>query len=61
VGSYRKLFKTGSKRRVLLPESGAWSSVYYYFDKGSRDDTIRQIQELLRQQLREQAGRNAIR
>ena len=38
-------------------EFGAWTSIYYYFDKWRKDSTIEEVHELLREQVRLQAKR----
>lgn len=51
------LLKTGCQWRMLPREFGAWTSIYYYFDKWRKDGTIEEVHELLREQVRRQAGR----
>ena len=51
------LLKTGCQWRMLPHEFGAWTSIYYYFDKWRKDGTIEEVHELLREQVRHQAGR----
>lgn len=51
------LLKTGCQWRMLPHEFGAWTSIYYYFDKWRKDGTIEELHELLREEVRRQAGR----
>ncbi len=49
---------TGCQWRQLPREFPAWSAVYYYFYRWSRDGTWERIHALLRSRLREKNGRH---
>jgi putative transposase len=51
------LLKTGCQWRMLPNDFPNWQLVYYYFQKWSRDGTIEEINDTLRNQLRKRRGR----
>ena len=51
------LNRTGIQWRFLPHDFPAWSHVYYYFRKWSRDGTWRQVDDLLREQVRRAANK----
>lgn len=52
------LLKTGCQWRQLPREFPAWSAVYYYFDRWSRDGTWARLNHLLRARRRQKGGRH---
>lgn len=56
----RYLLKTGCQWRMLPREYPPWQTVYYYFDKWKRDDTIKNIHDKLVKVVRVQAGKKTI-
>src|SRR6516225_6733658 len=51
--------RTGVQWRYLPHDFPPWDSVYYYFRKWGRDGTWDLIQRLLREEVRQEAGRQA--
>ena len=51
------LLKTGCQWRMLPSDFPQWELVYYYFQKWSRDGTLEEIHEALRNMLRRKRGR----
>lgn len=51
------LLKTGCQWRMLPRDFPKWELVYYYFQKWSRDGTLEEIHEVLRNRLRVKRGR----
>jgi putative transposase len=51
--------RTGCQWRYLPAEFPAWTAVRYYFDKWQDDGTWERVNDALRRQVREAAGRNA--
>ena len=51
------LLKTGCQWRMLPNDFPKWELVYYYFQKWSRDGTLEEIHEVLRNILRRKRGR----
>jgi putative transposase len=52
------LNRTGCQWRMLPLEYPGWTTVRYYFDKWTRDGTWQRVNETLRQQVRQRAGRD---
>ncbi len=50
------LLKTGCQWRMLPSDFPCWRSVYYYFTKWSRDGTLEEIHEVLRNRIRKKRG-----
>ncbi len=50
------LLKTGCQWRMLPSDFPCWRSVYYYFTKWSRDGTLEEIHDILRNKLRKKRG-----
>ena len=64
IHSLRKIFnaifyllKTGCHWRMLPSDFPNWKLVYYYFTKWKRNGTIENINEVLRDKIRENAGK----
>ena len=53
------LLKTGCQWRMLPSDFPKWERVYYYFQKWSRDGTLEEIHEVLRNRLRVKRNKNA--
>jgi len=51
------LVRTGCQWRMLPREFPAWQTVYYYYNKWSRDGTWERIMDTLRREVRQQEGR----
>jgi putative transposase len=51
------LLKTGCQWRMLPSDFPKWELVYYYFHKWSRDGTLEEINDVLRNRLRKKRGR----
>ena len=51
--------RTGCQWRMLPHEFPAWGAVRYYFDKWQQDGTWERVNDALRRQVREQAGKEA--
>ena len=49
--------RTGCQWRYLPAEFPAWGAVRYYFDKWEQDGTWERVNDVLRRQVRVQAGR----
>lgn len=58
VNAIRYVLKTGCQWRQLPREFPAWSAVYYYFDRWSRDGTWERLNHMLRARLRQKGGRH---
>jgi putative transposase len=51
------LLKTGCQWRMLPSDFPKWNLVHYYFQKWSRDGTLAEIHDILRDRLRKKRGR----
>lgn len=51
------LLKTGCQWRMLPSDFLRWELVYYYYQKWSRDGTLEELHEVLRNKLRRKRGR----
>ena len=51
------LERTGCQWRALPREFGPWETIRYYFDRWTQDGTLDRIHTTLREQVRQQAGR----
>lgn len=59
LNGIRYILKTGCQWRMLPREYPPWQTVYYYFDKWKRDDTIQTIHDKLVKIVRIQAGKKS--
>ena len=58
VNAILYVLKTGCQWRQLPRECPAWTAVYYYFYKWSRDGTWERLNHTLRTRLRQKGGRH---
>ena len=59
VNAILYVLKTGCQWRQLPREFPAWSAVYYYFYRWSREGTWERLNHALRSRLRQKGGRHA--
>jgi len=52
------LLKTGCQWRMLPKDYPKWQLVYYYFSKWKNDGTIEELNDVLRDTIRKNSGRN---